>query len=341
MRKINKSLASLCKILIVGFIASVVSLKAMANVQPPSQENAQPKITKTLIDINNKVAQRPIKLDLWYKDGEQSKDNNQPKNIVILSHGAMGSALDYSWIAYPLAANGWTVIGMNHFGESWRYGQSNIDPSAVTRFWQRTEDTSYVIDSIDKVLPTFDKDQALNIVIIGHSSGGQTAAALAGVGMNFQQMNQYCSSDKSKDDLGCTYAPKGLTQTQLPQNKKALFGQDKRISRVIMLDPALGPAATIDSLKNAATPALIVGSKNNDFLPFEHHAKYYASYMPNAELVTLDQNEGHFVYLGECEHQHKARGVSLCKDREGVNRKQIHRKLLGQIFKFLHKQARS
>jgi len=55
----------------------------------------------------------------------------------------------------------------------------------------------------------------------------------------------------------------------------------------------------------------------------------------------LDQNEGHFVYLGECERQHKARGVSLCKDREGVNRKQIHRKLLGQIFKFLHKQARS
>ncbi|GAA58254.1 hypothetical protein P20652_0105 [Pseudoalteromonas sp. BSi20652] len=341
MIKTNKSLTSLCKLMFFGFLAIVVSLGAMANVQPPSHENAQPKITKILIDIQNKVAQRPIKLDLWYKGGQQSKGNNQIKNIVILSHGAMGSALDYSWIAYPLAASGWTVIGMNHFGESWRYGQNNIDPSTVTRFWQRTEDISYVIDSFDKVLPSFNKDQDLNIVVIGHSSGGQTAAALAGVSMNFQQMDKYCGSDKSKGDLGCTYAKKGLSQTQLPKNKKALFGQDKRISRIIMLDPALGPAATIDSLKNATTPALIVGSKNNDFLHFEHHAKYYASYMPKAELVTLDQNEGHFVYLGECEHQHKARGISLCKDREGVNRKQVHRMLLGHIFKFIHKHPNS
>ena len=56
-------------------------------------------------------------------------------NVATLSHGAMGAAKDCSWLAYPLAAKGWVVVGVNHFGESWRYGRQNIDPSSVTRVW--------------------------------------------------------------------------------------------------------------------------------------------------------------------------------------------------------------
>ncbi len=47
----------------------------------------------------------------------------------------MGAAKDCSWLDYPLAAKGWVVVGVNHFGESWRYGRQNIDPSSVTRVW--------------------------------------------------------------------------------------------------------------------------------------------------------------------------------------------------------------
>jgi len=104
-----------------------------------------------------------------------------------------------------------------------------------------------------------------------------------------------------------------------------------------MLDPALGPAATINSLNQVNKPTLVIGSLNNDFIPFEHHAKYYATHIPSAQLMTLSNNEGHFVYLNQCEHQHKAKGVPLCQDRPGVDRKQVHRKLVGRILSFLNR----
>jgi predicted dienelactone hydrolase len=57
----------------------------------------------------------------------------------------------------------------------------------VTRFWQRTEDVSFVIDSLDTVLPKHLTMANANIVVMGHSSGGHTAAALAGVTMNIKK----------------------------------------------------------------------------------------------------------------------------------------------------------
>ena len=317
------------------FFCTCILLTAFSNTALETTESTGQKVTNNTIlkevrDLMNSEHQRPVKLDLWHKTVTSIK----PK-IAILSHGAMGSAIDYSWLAYPLAANGWVVIGMNHFGESWRYGQDNINPKAVTRFWQRTEDVTFVINSLEKILPGAEIAADTEIVVVGHSSGGHTAAALAGVILNMQQMINYCNSDKSPADLGCTYAKKRKIKEQITTPHSGASSYDKRISRVIMLDQALGPAATISSLNRVNKPTLVVGSLKNDFLPFEHHAKYYATHIPSAQLVTLKQNEGHFVYLNQCDHQHRAKGVPLCKDRAGVDRKEVHKKLLGRILAFL------
>ena len=340
----NNKLSCFSIVLCMGLLTSAVSSLALANSNTTAKAPHMQPITKKEMNLENTGAQRPVKLDLWYKTDNCPKQNNatlcdakkqQSTNIAILSHGAMGAAIDYSWLAYPLAAKGWTVIGMNHYGESWRYGQKNIDPSTVTRFWQRTEDISFVIDSLGSILPSYSNEQSHNIVVIGHSSGGQTAAALAGVTMSFEQMSEYCQSERSTGDLGCTYAKKGVAHAPSSHAQLKRSSVDKRINRIIMLDPALGPAATVDSLSQVSIPSLVVGSLNNDFLPFEHHAKYYAAHMPQSQLVTLDQNEGHFVYLNKCDHQHKAQSVSLCEDRKGVNREQVHRQLIGRVFAFL------
>lgn len=315
-----------------------------------AKENADTSGSKTAplvtgsVTLFNQANQRPVKLNLWYRQGDchDQSDNNLCLNqqvsgnkVAFLSHGAMGSSKDYNWLAYPLAAQGWIVVGLNHFGESWAYGPENTDPTAVVRLWQRAEDSSFVIDTLVKNNPFNRKVDWQNIVFIGHSSGGQTAASLAGVELSLAQMGSYCDSDKSANDQGCKYVDE--TKLNILANSPAYEAsfKDKRIKAVIMLDPAIGPAATKLSLNNVSVPALVVGAKNNDFLPFEHHAAYYAKHMPNAKLVTLDNNEGHFVFLDECKHQYKANGISLCEDREGVNRKQVHQKLLGLIFPFI------
>jgi len=323
--------SQIIKTLSMSACALLVSTTVLANSNSGSHDSHSQPITKKEINLENNEANRPIKIDLWFKPQQAAV-----KNIAILSHGAMGAAIDYSWLAYPLASQGWTVVGMNHYGESWRYGRGNIDPSSVTRFWQRTEDISYVIDNLDNIFAAEKLSNDPNIVVIGHSSGGQTAAALAGVTLSFEQMRDYCQSNKSNGDLGCSYAKKGAERKPAVQSSTINNSEDKRVQRIVMLDPALGPAATIESLSKVSIPSLVVGSFNNDFLPFEHHAKYYATHMPQSTLVSLNNSEGHFVYLNKCEHPHKAQGVPLCEDRDGVDRELVHRQLLGRIFGFLH-----
>ena len=175
--------------------------------------------------------------------------------------------------------------------------------------------------------------------VIGHSSGGYTAAGIAGVTLDFKQMYDYCASSDAQADLGCSYGKSEKPTQAKPIAEKISFAFDNRVTGIIMLDPAMGPAATEISLNKVKVPTLIIGSKQNDFLPFERHAQHYANNIPLAELVTLNNGEGHFVYINACDNNYEARGVSLCEDRLGVNRKQVHQELLGHILKFLTKKS--
>ena len=73
---------------------------------------------------------------------------------------------------------------------------------------------------------------------------------------------------------------------------------------------------------------LVIGSKQNDFLPYDTHAGYYAKNISKAKSFVLDNGEGHFIYLDKCGHAHKA-------DREGVDRNKVHERLYPHLFGFL------
>jgi predicted dienelactone hydrolase len=83
----------------------------MAFADEPSQKPQPATIKVDNIDLYHATKKRLKKLDLWYKentcmDKERKQKQTAKLNIAILSHGAMGAAKDYSWLAYPLAAKG-------------------------------------------------------------------------------------------------------------------------------------------------------------------------------------------------------------------------------------------
>jgi predicted dienelactone hydrolase len=110
---------------------------------------------------------------------------------------------------------------------------------------------------------------------------------------------------------------------------------DDRIKRVITLDPALGHVSKADSLEIIWIKTLVIGAKNNDFLPYQQHAGRYAQLIDNATSISLDNGEGHFVFLDPCSHQYQAAGVSLCVDSQGVDRASVHKQLYPAIFEFI------
>lgn len=316
------------------------------------------KVKMQQLDLFDATRQRPVKITLWYPEGEACKaqicvaGNTVLNQALLLSHGAMGAALNYQWLGKSMAARGWVTVGVNHYGESWVYGAGHVKPAAVLEFWQRPLDLRFVLDQLEsnQVNGKALLNQPINwqsTVAIGHSSGGATAAALAGAGFDFAKVTSYCKTNAAKADRSCAYLPKaGPTQPTNQQTNQQTRGQlptlpaqqhwyDARVKKLILLDPALGHLANAQSLQQIKLPVLVAGSVQNDFLPFTRHAGFYASQIPQAQQVTFHQGEGHFVYLDSCTLPHRALGVPICQDKAGVSRDEVQQQLTAKVLAFL------
>jgi predicted dienelactone hydrolase len=328
---------------------SLTLLTLFVSAQALSSDAIQLKTTE--VDLFNQQDNRPTKVKFWYQGGaEPCKETIclSPKQsrhrVAIISHGAFGSPREMNWLGYALASQGWVVAGVAHFGESWVYGPENIDPSSIMRFWQRPQDVSFTIDSLS--------DEGLfnislktdKVIMLGHSSGGFTSLALAGASLEVGKSEIYCASEKAKNDKGCNY---GQQSKRKPMSEEMLkkMGllqeqmRDERVAAVIALDPALGHAVSEQSLESIKVPALVLGSIENDFLPYTEHSKYYATHIQGANLIGLEQGAGHFVYIDECDSDRKVKGVFLCKDREAVDRKAIQNQILEHVFGFIYRNG--
>jgi predicted dienelactone hydrolase len=297
------------------------------------------------IDVGELATGRPSKINVWFPHGSCANleagqlclaESAVTDKAIIFSHGAMGAAGEYSWIGESLAAAGYVVVGVNHFGESWVYGQEAINPRSTGFIWQRPQDISALLDYLATKNIFQKKINWSNIIAIGHSAGGQTAAMLAGATFDLKQLIAYCDSNESKGDRSCNY---GSNKTSVPEaflQKFSASQQDLRIKMIVMLDPALGSAVQPESLHAVKLPSFVVGTKNNDFLPWNNHGLRYANNIPNATTKLLTGDEGHFVFLTACNNKIKVMDVPLCEDRAGVDRKAIQQELSQDILKFIN-----
>lgn len=307
-----------------------------------------------LEEVDAEDSQRPILLDWWYPveaehgeaynyglgRGEVIEDGPLAPGVyplVLLSHGAFGAARNYSWLAEHLAKQGLLVAGVSHYGESYVYGADTVDQSAVLRFWERPQDVSRALTFILAHSRFSASVDGARVSFVGHSSGGATALLLAGAQFDGEKLARYCNSNVAKEDHGCDYA-RNLSKPVQAVSPAADYG-DTRIRRFVALDPALGPGFKGLSRMSPEIDFLVVGSVNNDFLPFKFHAEAVSKQLMNTRTLWLDEGEGHFVYLNECGLDMLAQNVPLCRDRAGVSRASVHERLKEAVARFLMQQG--
>jgi predicted dienelactone hydrolase len=293
---------------------------------------------------------RPIQLDIWFPaEGAEAPHNygiskgqvavgakvsgeNLP--VILLSHGTMGAAFNYSWIAEPLARHGYVVLGVSHFGESPVFGA--VNPATVSRFGDRTRDFTVALDYLMANAVYAGRIDGARIGLLGHSSGGATVMMLAGGKFSAADMIAYCRSGAVQGDKGCQYPP-GDAASAAQQAPVALA---RPMRAVVAMDPAVGPGFSRESLGAITAPALVIGSTDNDFLPYASHAGRYVDMLPAAERIALNSGEGHFVYIDLCTVPIQALGVSICSDRPGVDRAAVHSRLSKAILAFFDRRLR-
>ncbi len=296
-----------------------------------------------VLDMGTLDTGRPSKVNIWYPLGDCAEtsaplclaDAAMTSKVVVLSHGAMGSADNYSWLGEGLAAAGYVVVGVNHYGESRIYGESTQDPRSTAFTWQRAQDISALMTRLASE-KLFQRDLDWNnVVAIGHSEGGQSAAMLAGATFDLRRIAPYCDSADAKGDLGCNYSRNSASASeQFVAAFNAVY-QDTRVKKIVLLDPAVGSALQQEALAIIALPSLIVGALHNDFLPWENHGGRYAAGIPGAQTILLSGQEGHFVFVTPCRHTVQVMGVALCEDRPGVDRAAVQRDLVQRIVDFV------
>lgn len=299
--------------------------------------------TERITDANGRL----IQLDVWYPTtgAEQTHSYNfgmgsvakgaavtgDALPVIILSHGSMGAASNYSWIAEPLARHGYVVLGVSHYGESPVFGQATINPANVSHFRDRTRDTNTALEFLISKSAYASHVDRKRIGAIGHSAGGATVLMLAGAAFSMADMRTYCAKARATDK-GCQYPVGAPSSDQDPVPSLA------PIKAFVVMDPAAGPGFAEASLRSLNMPALVIGSVDDDFLPFPAHAGRISDLLGAAEKVRLANGEGHFVYVDRCSLPINVMGVKLCADRDGVNRDATHAMLVPQIMAFFDKR---
>lgn len=293
---------------------------------------------------------RSIHLNVWYPADDKelpvnygisagsaatgAKPVGEPLPIVLLSHGAMGAASNYSWIAESLARRGYVVLGVSHFGESPVFGAQSVNPATVARFRDRTHDFNVALDWLLANSRLAGSVDASRMGAIGHSSGGATALMLAGAEFSSSRMSEYCASGAATVDKGCWYGSPSADTAERQSPEPA----SRPLLAVVALDPAAGPGFAEDSVRNLKSALLVAGSVDNDFLPYEAHGGRIAKAKPGAVVVRLDRGEGHFVYVDTCAATVNVMGVPPCTDRPGVDRAAVHARVVAVIEEFLSRQ---
>ena len=261
--------------------------------------------------------------------------------LIILSHGSGGNAAGLGWISERLAAEGYVVIAANHQGAT----SGDSTPETNVKIWEPPQDMSSMLDAIS-ASPALQRIVDFNnITAIGFSMGGHTALALAGVKARVAAFAQFC--DDHKDSPNCIWFDRGnelikghvdlhrLDPTQFEKNLS-----DKRVGRVIAIDPGVAQALDSSSLGAVTVPTLLINLGQSEAIPLGVRAEQIAKAIPHARYETV-AGANHFSFLSEC----KALGWAyvmmegddpVCTEVGARSRAEIHEEIAGKIVAFLN-----
>lgn len=252
--------------------------------------------------------------------------------LVLLSHGAglAGHAGAMSWIAAPLARDGFIVAAPTHPGNTGR------DRSAedTMKLWLRPSDLSKTLDAIEND-PTFHPHVASDqIGVLGLSMGGNSALSMAGARIDPELFASYCDTDDLNASL-CEWVR--LSGVDLHALDKEAAGRDNRDLRVrfaMAIDPAPADIFAPASFADVSIPVSIVNLGEASEIPETIQASGIADAIPGATYHVI-KAASHASMFPECKPNAAEIAVEegikdpICTDGTGTSREAIHAQILG------------
>jgi predicted dienelactone hydrolase len=305
----------------------------------PTLDRGAGPVGTTKLHLEDAARQRPLVTRLWYPADAKTRPTltaldwifvahgvpeapmaAQPQKLplVLLSHGTGGSPASLVWLAERLAAHGYLVAAVEHFGNA--YG--NDTPEGAMAQWRRPVDLSRTLDALLADARFAPRIDATRVGAAGMSSGGYTVIALSGGIYHPERMGALCQEHPSR--RGCRPDARAVFASLPDRDAASSSYKDPRFRAVFAIAPALGPGFAADDLADITIPVGIVASARDEWVPLAENAGRYAQWIPKAQLTVLPAG-GHFTFLSLCNEQGRTSARDICIDLDpAVDRAAAH-----------------
>ncbi len=264
--------------------------------------------------------------------------------LILLSHGAGlgGNAEALSWIAAPLASEGFLVAAPNHPGNS----GPKRSALETMKLWLRPADISATLDAIERDA-FFEGNLARDeIGTLGLSAGGSTALALAGARIDPQRLADYCDTDALNPSLCGWVRQSGVDLHAIDMRRAGRSNEDRRIRFAMAIDPVPVDVFQPATFRQISIPVEIVNLGRPGTIPQTADAADVAGAISNSRYSTIS-DASHFSMFAECKPDASEAAVAkeigdpICDDGGGRSRSQIHAQLIDIVTKAFSRELRS
>lgn len=282
-------------------------------------ERERPVVTEVWYPVDESTPADPVE-GLWVRcaearDAPLKATKQYP--LIVMSHGNWGDRFNNAWIAETLAANGYIVASMDHYGNTW----NNKIPENFLKLWDRPQDITFVIDQIlqdEKFGPHIDKSK---VGFVGYSLGGFTGIWIAGGKLN--TLEQLQMRDIPKEHLPPTMSEEIFSSIDFSPAVDSY--RDSRVNAVFVMAPALGHFFDTKSLEAISIPVHIVASAGDTVVSTESSARVLASTIKKGVLMLIAPTASHFVFVNQASQGGKMLiDKQVACDPPEVDRAKIH-----------------
>lgn len=251
--------------------------------------------------------------------------------LILLSHGAGlgGTPQAVSWIATPLAKQGFIVAAPLHPGNTGK----NRSAAETMKLWLRPADISATLDAMEKQ-PLFKNHlEAGKVGALGLSMGGNTILALAGARIDPTRLANYCDTDILNASLCEWVRQSGVDLHAMEMHLAGRDNTNRRIEFAMAIDPAPVDVFQTSTFSGISIPIEIVNLGRPGTIPKTALASGIAKAIPKGTYSTIE-DAGHYSMFGECkpdavEIAHSEQiDDPICSNGGGQSRHEIHKQLV-------------
>lgn len=254
--------------------------------------------------------------------------------LILLSHGAGlgGTPHAVSWIATPLAKQGFIVAAPTHPGNT----GANRSAAETMKLWLRPADISATMDAVEKDAFFKDNLEADKVGVLGLSMGGSTALMLAGARIDPIRLANYCDNDALNPSLCGWVRQSGVDLHAMDMQSAGRDNQDKRIEFAMAIDPAPVDVFQANTLSDVSIPVEIVNLGQLGKIPRTALASGIVKAIQKG-TYSMIEDASHFSMFGECKPgaaeiaNSEKIGDPICSDGGGRSRLEIHKQLVNMV----------